>query len=74
MLALIIVSWLVAVAVATFIGAHKGNAGKGFLLGLLLSWLGVMLVASMHKTQAAERTAQAADEHPGYVDGLKDGE
>ncbi len=37
--------WVVPTVVAAWIGKAKGRYGAGLLLGLLLSWLGVLIVA-----------------------------
>jgi uncharacterized protein (DUF983 family) len=37
--------WIPAVIVGGIIGSRKGKGGLGFVLGLLLSWLGVIIIA-----------------------------
>lgn len=49
MTALIII-WVLALVVATIVGGRKGRRGAGFLLGLLLSWIGVIIIAVMPPT------------------------
>jgi hypothetical protein len=46
MAALIIISWIVAAIVAARIGSRiKGRPTLGLILGLLLSWIGVIIIA-----------------------------
>jgi len=40
-----IVIWLSAVLVGAIIGSNKGKTGTGIVLTLLLSWIGVIIVA-----------------------------
>jgi hypothetical protein len=56
----IIVIWVIAaLIVATIIGNNKGRAGLGFVLGLLLGWIGVIVIACVPPTQEARiRRAQ----------------
>ncbi len=41
----VIIIWLSATIVSTIIGSQKGKTGTGFVLGLLLSWVGVIIIA-----------------------------
>lgn len=43
----LLVIWLIAIVLATIIGANKGRAGAGFLLGTLLGLIGVIIIACM---------------------------
>jgi ABC-type Na+ efflux pump permease subunit len=46
MTALIIISWILAAIVAARIGSRvKGRPTLGLLLGVLLSWIGVLIIA-----------------------------
>ena len=46
MTALIIIAWVVAAIVAARIGSRvKGRPTLGLILGLLLSWVGVVIIA-----------------------------
>jgi hypothetical protein len=46
MTALIIISWVLAAIVAARIGSRiKGRPTLGLLLGLFLSWIGVIIIA-----------------------------
>jgi len=47
---LISVAWLSAIPVASIMGARKGRPTQGFVLGLLLSWLGVLLMVFVEPT------------------------
>ncbi len=49
----LIVTWILAIIVATLIGSRKGHIVQGFFLGLILSWLGVLAV-SLWKPSHAE--------------------
>jgi predicted membrane channel-forming protein YqfA (hemolysin III family) len=50
---LIVLIWVVAAAVvATIIGSRKGRPWTGFLLGLLLGWIGVIIIAVTSPTRA----------------------
>ena len=42
------------VVVAFIVGANKGRAGTGLLFGLLLSWLGVAIIAMSSPSAEAE--------------------
>ncbi len=51
MTALIIISWIIAVIVAARIGSRlKGRPNLGIILGLFLSWIGVIIIAVMPPT------------------------
>ena len=51
MTALIIISWILAVIVAARIGSRlKGRPNLGIILGLLLSWIGVIIIAVVPPT------------------------
>jgi hypothetical protein len=51
MTALIIISWILAVIVAARIGSRiKGRPTLGLLLGLFLSWIGVIIIALVSPT------------------------
>lgn len=48
MAAFIIAIWVVAsIIVGTLVGSHKGRGGTGFVLALLLGWIGVIIVACL---------------------------
>lgn len=47
----IFVIWaLTGMIVATIIGGRKGRRGAGFILGLFLGWIGVIIIAVMPPT------------------------
>lgn len=51
--ALILLVWVVAATVvATIIGNRKGRPWTGFTLGLLLGWIGVVIIAVTPPTHA----------------------
>lgn len=50
-----IFGWLLPVIIATIIGVNKGKGGIGFVLGLFLSWIGVIIIAVMENTKQRER-------------------
>ncbi len=51
---LILLIWVAAAAVtATAIGRRKGRPWAGFLLGLLLGWIGVIVIAVIPPTHDA---------------------
>jgi hypothetical protein len=44
--------WAVTATVAaTFIGRHKGRTWTGFVLGLILGWVGVIIIAVIRPTR-----------------------
>jgi hypothetical protein len=50
--------WIVPIAVANSIAKGKGREGQGFVLGLFLSWIGVLIVAllpALHSEASGER-------------------
>jgi predicted membrane channel-forming protein YqfA (hemolysin III family) len=50
---LILLIWVVAATVvATIIGNRKGRPWTGFILGLLLGWIGVIIIAVTPPTYA----------------------
>ncbi len=46
--------YAVSVVIASMIGSSKGRGGAGFVLGLLLSWLGVAFALFLSPTPAAQ--------------------
>jgi predicted membrane channel-forming protein YqfA (hemolysin III family) len=51
---LILLIWAVAAAVVAYhIGNRKGRPGTGLLLGLLLGWIGVIIIAFVPPTHDA---------------------
>ena len=54
----IIVIWLSATVVSTIIGSQKGKPWIGFVLGLLLSWIGVIIIAVINSDEAKVEEAQ----------------
>jgi len=49
---LILLIWVVAaIFVAGAIGNRKGRPGTGFLLGLFLGWIGVIIIACIPPTR-----------------------
>ena len=50
---LLLLVWEVgAVAVASIIGSRRGRPWTGFLLGLILGWIGVIVIALITPTHA----------------------
>ena len=48
----LLVIWVLAIGVAYLIGERKGRTGEGLALGILLSWLGVIIIAVMQPSRA----------------------
>jgi hypothetical protein len=49
---IVLLFWvLAAVLAASAIGKRKGRRGTGFLLGLLLGWIGVIIIAVIPPTR-----------------------
>ena len=47
----ILIVWVIgAIFAAGTIGNHKGRPGTGFLLGLFLGWIGVVIIALIPPT------------------------
>jgi hypothetical protein len=44
---LIVILWIIPWALANSISKAKGRGGQGWILGLFLGWLGVIVVALM---------------------------
>ena len=44
---LILIFWVVPIGVAGMVGGNKGRRGLGYLLGLFLGWIGVVIIAFM---------------------------
>ena len=52
--AVILLVWVVAaIFAAEAIGRRKGRPGAGFLLGLILGWIGVIIIACIPPTHDA---------------------
>lgn len=49
----LILLWVLPAVVAVLIGRHKGRTGTGFLLGVLLGWIGVIIIAVIRPTHDA---------------------
>ncbi len=71
----LILIWVAGVIVGALVGGSKGRAWTGAALGLVLGWLGVVIVALMPKTaerqiaeerqrRAVEREARRRDHAP----------
>jgi len=57
--AFIIVVWVLAsIIVGTLVGSRKGRGGTGFVLALLLGWIGVIITACLSPT-IEEQTRRA---------------
>jgi len=52
----LVIFWIVSIVVATMIGNQKGKGGVGFILGLFLSWLGVIIVLAMKQEEDKEKS------------------
>ncbi len=48
---MILVLWIIFAVIATMIGSSKGRGGMGFILGLLLGLIGVIIIAVMPPTE-----------------------
>ena len=57
-----IVIWLSAVLVGAIIGSNKGKTGTGIVLSLLLSWIGVIIVAVLQPSQEFVEEKKKAEE------------
>lgn len=49
-----LVIWLLIAGVSTIIGSHKGRAGAGLLLGLLLGLIGLIITACLRPSHAVQ--------------------
>ncbi|TNF28016.1 MAG: SHOCT domain-containing protein [Deltaproteobacteria bacterium] len=45
---------MLAIIVGAVIGSNKGRAGLGFVLGLLLGWIGVIIIAVLEPSAAVQ--------------------
>jgi len=54
----IVLGWVAPMIVAVLIGAGKGKGMVGFLLGLFLSWIGVIIVLVMEDSTEKDRRHQ----------------
>ncbi len=52
----VIVLWLLPILVGQKIGIQKGHASLGVWFGILLGWLGVLLMVFVSETEEARRT------------------
>ena len=57
-----IVIWLSAVVVGAIVGSNKGKTGTGIVLTLLLSWIGVIIVAVLQPSQEFVEQKKKAEE------------
>lgn len=62
--------WGAAIVVAWIIGANKGKPGTGFVLGLLLSWIGVIIALVMSPSHEATNAAQGRRPCPYCSEGV----
>lgn len=71
--ATILVIWGISALLGMIIGANKGRAGTGLVLGLLLGFIGVIIVAVMSPTPEAqaERNQQVAIHTGALIGGRK---
>ena len=46
-----IVIWIAAVVVAVILGNRKGRPGLGWVMGILLGWIGVIVMACASPTR-----------------------
>lgn len=53
------VMWILAVAVGTFVGSSKNRALLGFILSLLFSWVGVIIMLAVPKRRILSVTQNA---------------
>jgi hypothetical protein len=51
---LILIFWVVPIGIAGMVGGNKGRRGLGYLLGLLLGWIGVIVMLFVPKTHEQE--------------------
>ncbi len=67
MVILIVVSTILSTLVGALIGNHKGYTSTGVVLGLILGWIGVIIIACMGPSPGgADPQGAGAD---GYLDG-----
>jgi hypothetical protein len=57
-----IIFWFSAVLVGGIVGSNKGKTGKGIILSVLLSWLGVIIIAVLQPSSEFISQKQKSDE------------
>lgn len=65
-----IVIWLSAVVVGAIVGSNKGKTGTGIVLSLLLSWIGVIIVAVLQPSTEFIEEKKRAEENEMLEKGL----
>ena len=59
---LIVVLWLIPWALANSIGKAKGRGGQGWILGMFLGWVGVIVIALLPALDPAANASLPARE------------
>jgi hypothetical protein len=63
LLLLILAFWIAPVAVGAVIGGNKGHQALGVVLGLLLGWIGVIIIALV---RPAQQPGWPPQQYPGW--------
>lgn len=62
-----LIVWLISIVLSTALGADKGRGAQGFVLGLLLSWIGLLIVWLL-----PVREKQPREESSSWLDDLRE--
>ena len=62
----VVIIWIICACIGLAIGQQKGRATEGFILGLVLGLIGVLIIVIM-KPAAGFQTAQIPQIAPNYV-------
>ena len=64
MILMLLVFWVAPIWVATSIGKSRGRQLLGFLLGIVLGWIGVIIIAVLEPTAEFRREMDLKDGFP----------
>ncbi len=64
MILFVLILWVAPIWAAASLGKSRGRLGLGLLLGIVLGWIGVLLIAVLGQTPEAQRAALLKEGFP----------